>query len=170
MKRKIRLALYVRVAFVLLGPGLYLLINIFISASNKSDDESQIELTDNEQLSRHLLSFSEARREGEVNLERLTPRLIPRSIRKAFRVVANVAFSCYCFLMLAILCDEYFIGSIEILCKSLSIQPLPVDVSLIDVAVNFRVAPEPQTSWCDADGGRDFSPGVVHKLHRHFHH
>lgn len=34
------------------------------------------------------------------------------------RIVLHVLASCYCFLMLAIICDEYFIGSIQVLCQS----------------------------------------------------
>lgn len=30
----------------------------------------------------------------------------------------HVLLSCYCFWMLALVCDEYFIASIDILCKS----------------------------------------------------
>lgn len=55
----------------------------------------------------------------------LTPSDLTRSekIRGGGRIVIHVLMSCYCFLMLAIICDEYFIGSIEILCsrKTLSI-------------------------------------------------
>lgn len=134
MKQKIKVALYVRLAFVLIGPGLYLLINNFISSNHKGSAQPldngrarSIDFT-----SRRVLGVrDQAARdgyenhptaarlwpEGEVDVV-LTPRLIPRAVRKAFRVVGNVVVSCYCFLMLAILCDEYFIGSIEILCKS----------------------------------------------------
>lgn len=38
--------------------------------------------------------------------------------KKTGRIVMHVVVSCYCFLMLAVICDEYFFGSIEILCQS----------------------------------------------------
>lgn len=34
-------------------------------------------------------------------------------------MMIKVLVSCYCFWMLAIICDEYFIGSIDMLCQSL---------------------------------------------------
>lgn len=43
---------------------------------------------------------------------------IKRGFSKNVKIVFNVLASGYCFLMLAIICDEYFIGSIEILCQS----------------------------------------------------
>lgn len=39
-------------------------------------------------------------------------------LKKNGRIALQVFASCYCFLMLAVICDEYFIGSIEILCQS----------------------------------------------------
>jgi len=38
--------------------------------------------------------------------------------RKTGRIVLHVLLSCYCFWLLAIICDEYFIASIEIFCQS----------------------------------------------------
>lgn len=34
------------------------------------------------------------------------------------RISLQIIASCYCFLMLAIICDEYFIGCVEVLCQS----------------------------------------------------
>lgn len=49
----------------------------------------------------------------------LTPSVLlqNKKLRDGGRIVIHVLSSCYCFLMLAIICDEYFIGSIEILCS-----------------------------------------------------
>lgn len=40
-------------------------------------------------------------------------------LRKNGRIVMHVVLSCYCFWMLAIICDEYFIVSIQIFCQSI---------------------------------------------------
>lgn len=40
-------------------------------------------------------------------------------LEKNGRIALHVLASCYCFLMLAVICDEYFIGSIEIMCQSM---------------------------------------------------
>lgn len=37
---------------------------------------------------------------------------------KNLRMFLHVAAACYCFWMLAVVCDEYFVASIEILCQS----------------------------------------------------
>lgn len=38
--------------------------------------------------------------------------------KNGIRIAFRVLISCYCFWTLAVICDEYFIGSIEILCQS----------------------------------------------------
>jgi hypothetical protein len=43
-------------------------------------------------------------------------------LKKNGRLAAHVLFSCYCFWMLAIICDEYFIASIQIFCQSITIR------------------------------------------------
>jgi hypothetical protein len=39
--------------------------------------------------------------------------------KKKIRIVLHVVLACYCFWMLAIICDEYFIASIHVFCQSL---------------------------------------------------
>lgn len=41
-------------------------------------------------------------------------------LKKNGRLVMHVVLSCYCFWMLAIICDEYFIASIHIFCQSIT--------------------------------------------------
>ena len=38
--------------------------------------------------------------------------------KNSSRIIAHVLVSCYCFWMLAIICDEYFIASIHVFCHS----------------------------------------------------
>lgn len=38
---------------------------------------------------------------------------------KKIRIVIHVVLACYCFWMLAIICDEYFIASIHIFCQGM---------------------------------------------------
>lgn len=40
------------------------------------------------------------------------------AMKKNARIILHVVLACYCFWMLAIICDEYFIASIHIFCQS----------------------------------------------------
>lgn len=40
-------------------------------------------------------------------------------MKKNGRLVMHMVLSCYCFWMLAIICDEYFIASIQVFCQSI---------------------------------------------------
>ena len=39
--------------------------------------------------------------------------------KNSSRIIAHVLVSCYCFWMLAIICDEYFMASIHVSCHSM---------------------------------------------------
>lgn len=39
--------------------------------------------------------------------------------KNSSRIIAHVLVSCYCFWMLAIICDEYFMASIHVFCHSM---------------------------------------------------
>lgn len=70
-------------------------------------------------------SLEEGKREiiaGSVDINGFRPRG-----RRLFQTVARVLASCYCFWMLAIICDEYFIGSIDVICQSLLLRLRPID-------------------------------------------
>ena len=41
------------------------------------------------------------------------------AVKKNSRIIAHVLVSCYCFWMLAIICDEYFMASIHVFCHSM---------------------------------------------------
>lgn len=43
-------------------------------------------------------------------------------VRRNSRIIAHVLVACYCFWMLAIICDEYFMASIHIFCQKLKIK------------------------------------------------
>jgi hypothetical protein len=58
----------------------------------------------------------------EVTSRPVNPHLtvdgVSRGGRKSLRIIFHVLIAAYCFWMLAIICDEYFIVSIEVLCQS----------------------------------------------------
>lgn len=39
--------------------------------------------------------------------------------KNSSRIIARILVSCYCFWMLAIICDEYFMASIHVFCHSM---------------------------------------------------
>lgn len=59
---------------------------------------------------------------GSANLD--FPHEVKDDIKEDGRFIFHAIASCYCFLMLAIMCEEYFLGSIEIICQSM-FQVLP---------------------------------------------
>jgi hypothetical protein len=82
--------------------------------------ETQLEVTSSPPTEKNDSTAEVFGEDGVMDLAELnlTRDGFSRRSRKTFRIVTHVLVSCYCFWMLAIICDEYFIGSIEILCQS----------------------------------------------------
>lgn len=150
------MALCVRVAALLLGPGLYCLLSNTSIANNVDSgspmkdgkttitrDLTAVSLTNDFPgfESRHLLNVKDhkardfvvtepnvavktrAIAEDRMRLSRSADfdlkTVVQRGVNLKYgRIFLQVLASCYSFLMLAIICDEYFIGSIQVLCQS----------------------------------------------------
>jgi hypothetical protein len=70
-----------------------------------------------------LLEASKITEEGSKDASRsanlhFTVDGVARGGRKTVRMFLHVLAACYCFWMLAVICDEYFVASIEVLCQS----------------------------------------------------
>lgn len=148
MRRQIKVALCVRVAALLAGPGLYcLLTNSFINDDKGNNNiippasDGRVNNRNRVQCELHAFRLlpdyalrrllnvrneptpdepNELKGDGArlVTIKFPSDRLM-RAKWKILRTVFQVLASCYCFWMLAIICDEYFIGSIDVLCQSL---------------------------------------------------
>lgn len=77
-----------------------------MQSSDEINDSNAEDLDDN---TRSTIHNSMNDRFARVNIK----------LKKNGWIVLHVLASCYCFLMLAVVCDEYFIGSIEVLCQSM---------------------------------------------------
>ncbi|CRK89694.1 CLUMA_CG003378, isoform A [Clunio marinus] len=154
MERKIKIALFIQVAVILIGPGLYIMltnVSIFIDNNNKDIDFT----------SRRLLNVKDqsARDDSELKI-RIEPMnqkwdsnktdemamkgdstcdKFPRDLSKIARVLIYALASCYFFWMLAIVSDDYLIGSIAILCQKFNIKQ---DVASATIMAMATSAPE----------------------------
>lgn len=94
---------------------------------------------------------------------------ITRGFHKNSRIAMHVLASCYCFLMLAVICDEYFIGSIEVLCQSECEVVFSFSIIFKSFAL-CRIKHAARCCWSYLYGNGNIVAGTLHQLRQHVHH
>lgn len=89
-------------------------------------------------------------------------------VRKNGRLVMHVVLSCYCFWMLAIICDEYFIVSIHIFCQSITNTNFKIKAWRKERFI-FRTENKTWASVSDIYDDGNVSTRIMHKLRINFH-
>lgn len=82
-----------------------------------------------------------------------------REERKHGWITVHLLIACYCFWLLAIVCDDYFVPAIELMCKSMAIKTfrsLTLPFSFNIAPITFRAPGERRYCGCDVYGSSLF--------------